>query len=287
MEWEGMNPNPPLAGNLPRQRVAPVAPEPDPVDWSSADLHHAVESDQITLHYQPVVSLTGGGVRGAEALLRWRHPHLGTLNAGNFLAAATRCGALSRLLPQVINDACHTAAAWRRQSGGHRFIAINIDPHQFASEPVIDMVLSGLKSSGASPEALVIEVTERADQSHDRATIGAAQRLQKVGVGIALDDFGTGHSSLARLREMPAQTLKIDKQFVQGVTTDASDRIIVASITQLAAGLNIDSVAEGIETASQAKALADLGCKAGQGFLWSEAVPAAQILQLSSSTALA
>jgi len=237
------------------------------------------------LHYQPVVSLSGGGVRGAEALLRWRHPNLGTLPAGNFLAAATRCGALSRLLPRIINDACSTAAAWRRQSGGRRFIAVNIDPHQFASEPVFDLVLSGLDSSGAKPDSLVIEVTERADESHDWAAIGTVQRLQEVGVGIALDDFGTGHSSLARLRKMPAQTLKIDKQFVQSVAIDASDRIIVANITQLAAALEIDCVAEGVETADQAKVLSDLGCKAGQGFLWSGAVPAEQILMLTSSTA--
>jgi diguanylate cyclase len=247
------------------------APKRCDIDISDSALHRAADSNEFRLHYQPVVSLLDGVVHGVEALLRWQHPAHGTLTADTFIEPVCRSGVLNRLLPGIIDQACHTAARVTAH-GEDRYVAVNIDPQQLITQPVVHLVEKSLTETGVRADALVIEVTERTELSDDSVAVHTATELHDLGVQLALDDFGTGHSSLSRIKSFPAGKVKIDRSFVRDVVDDADDQAIVASVVLLARGLGLSCVAEGIEDSAQASVLAALGCTAGQGFLWGRAV---------------
>ena len=248
-----------------------------PSNWSKPELQRAAEDGEFVLHYQPVISLVDGGVSGVEALLRWQHPTLGVLTADSFIRAVADAGLLQHLLPEILDAACDTAAALAHGTTRAPFVAVNVDPDQLVDDAVVSIVESALDSSGARAESLVIEMTERTETLDHAATLAVVSELNDLGVQFAIDDFGTGHSSLARIKRIPATKVKIDRSFVRDVVDDFDDQAIVASVALLADGLGLECVAEGIECSDQATTVAELGCTSGQGFLWSEAVAAADI----------
>jgi len=245
--------------------------------WTDRELRRAVADHQFTLHYQPVISLATGELEGVEGLLRWMHPDHGTLAAGSFIESMSRHLLLGPLLPQIIEEACQTAVALGETGNSGRFVALNVDPHQFAEDPIVDLIETALASTGAHAESLVVEMTERNGALDDTATLAAARDLHDLGVQLAIDDFGTGHSTLARLKALPAAKLKIDRSFVRDVDTDAEDQAIIASVVMLANSLGVGCVAEGVERPEQADVLSELGCPTGQGFLLGSAVSPSDI----------
>jgi EAL domain-containing protein (putative c-di-GMP-specific phosphodiesterase class I) len=183
-------------------------------------------------------------------------------------------------LPDILHAACNTAATLASVSQGVApFVSVNVDPEQLTSHPMMEMIRGSLVSTGTPPELLVIEVTERTDTFNDSSSLAVVHELSGLGVQFAIDDFGTGHSSLDRLKRLPASKVKIDRMFVRDVVDDQEDQVIVGSVAQLADGLGLECVAEGIQASDQAATVAGLGCTSGQGFLWSQAVSAAEIEQ--------
>jgi diguanylate cyclase len=262
---------------VPEPRAANNAKDADTIEWSCKELRTAIDDHQFTLHYQPVVSLATGALEGVEGLLRWQHPTRGMLVAGTFIDSMSHHLLLGPLLPQLIDEACTTAVALGAAGDGDPFVAFNVDPHQFAADPIVELIETALAATGASARSLVVEVTERDGALDDAATAATARHLHELGVQLAIDDFGTGHSTLTRLKALPAAKLKIDRSFVRDLVHDAEDQAIVASVVTLANGLGVSCVAEGVERADQAQMLRDLGCTTGQGFLLGDAVAPGEI----------
>jgi len=268
--------------HVPQQRE-PDDPRQHVFDWTRDELHQAVEDQQFLLHYQPVVSLTTGELEGVEGLLRWEHPDHGTLAAGTFIDAMSKHLLLGPLLPQLINEACRTAVALADGDGDDPFVAFNVDPHQFAEDPIVDLIEASLTTTGAHAHSLVVEMTERHAAFDEDATMATARDLHNLGVQLAIDDFGTGHSTLTRLKALPTAKLKIDRSFVRDVVHDVEDQAIVASVVMLANSLGVGCVAEGVERSEQAEVLNDLGCPTGQGFLLGQPVTVAEITTFAGS----
>jgi diguanylate cyclase len=256
----------PLA-HVPDPRAVNEATHNATIEWSCKELRTAIDDHQFTLHYQPVVSLATGELEGVEALLRWQHPTRGTLAAGKFIESMSHLSLLGPLLPQLIEEACNTAVALAADGKNEPFVAFNVDPHEFTDEPLVDLIETALAASGANAHSLVVELTERTEALDDAATLSTAHHLHDLGIQLAIDDFGTGHSTLTRLKALPAAKLKIDQSFVRDVVEDREDQAIVASVVTLANGLGVGCVAEGVERPDQLDVLSGLGCTTVQGFL--------------------
>jgi EAL domain-containing protein (putative c-di-GMP-specific phosphodiesterase class I) len=247
------------------------------IEWPRTELQHGIDESQFTLHYQPLICLATGEMEGVEALLRWRHPEHGMLAADSFIDALSRQRLLTPLLPRLIEDACQTVVALDDATDTEPYVALNVDPQQFAQDPVVDLIETTLTATGAQPQSLLVEMTERTDALDDSATLAAAHHLSALGVQLAIDDFGTGHSTLTRLRALPAAKLKIDRTFVRDVVTSEEDRAIVASVITLAHGLGVGCVAEGVECLEQVEVLEELGCPTAQGFFLGKPVSSAEM----------
>jgi EAL domain-containing protein (putative c-di-GMP-specific phosphodiesterase class I) len=241
-----------------------------------ADIRRGLDGNEFDVHYQPVVALNDLHVVGIEALVRWNHPHLGLLAPGSFIDSAERSGAILEIGRIVFDKACHQTATWRR-SGKAIEIAINLSARQLAHPGIFDEVTATLAATGLDPHALWLEVTETAlVEDVDQAT-SVLERLAALGIRIAIDDFGTGWASLTYLKQFPIHALKIDQTFVENVDHDHQDAAIVRSILSLGRELDLNIIAEGIETAAQQTALQALGCSLGQGFLYGKPSPAAAL----------
>ncbi len=246
------------------------------------DLRTALESDQLDLHYQPVVDLVTGRLLGVEALCRWTHPDRGTVPPSEFVAAAEESGLIDALDRWVLNRACRDAAAMRGDGvlPPHAYVAVNVFAgHLERSGFETDLTIA-LAKSGMPAHALVLEVTESAVMHDPDASLQLLGRLQRLGIRVAIDDFGTGYSSLRRLSQIPMATLKIDRGFVHRITDRPDNRAIVTAVIDLGRALELTSTAEGIETFADLRLLRDLGCHAGQGFLWSPALPVPELAAL-------
>lgn len=240
------------------------------------ELRRALEEDrdELIAHYQPIVSLPDGAVIGVEALVRWDHPQRGLLAPQEFISVAEDSGAIVALGDRVLRLACHQAAAWISELDGAAFsVSVNLAPRQVAHRRLAERVGEILDESGLDPARLHLEITETALIEESELTIRNLLDLDAIGVRLVLDDFGTGYSSLAYLRRFPIAAIKIDRRFIAGLGHDADDTTIVEAILRMAAGLRIDVVAEGIETPCQRAILENLGCRQGQGYLWSRPVP--------------
>lgn len=240
------------------------------------ELHGAADRGELVLHYQPQVTLSHRAVVGVEALVRWRHPERGLLPPGAFLGIAEDDDEIVVLGDWVLRTAIAQARRWRRQ--GHDIaMAVNVSPRQLA-DPGFPARLRGLLHRAHLPPATVcIEVTETA-VSTDLPLIGdALTAVKDIGVRLALDDFGRGWSSLGHVKQLPIDVIKIDKGFVDGIAFEEEDRAVVAALVQLATRTGLDVVAEGVETAGQAHALAELGCDVVQGYHFGRPVPAADV----------
>jgi diguanylate cyclase (GGDEF)-like protein len=233
-----------------------------------SELSGAVDRDEFRLHYQPIVELANGIPLGFEALLRWEHPSRGLLAPGAFLDVLEDSDADSPVAEWVLERACADAAAWP----DGMFVSVNVSPRQLARPELARRVSDVLARTGLAPDRLWIEVTEDRplDANQDIADV---QRLRDLGVHVALDDFGTGYAGLTYLQRLPADTVKVDLVFVHGIEDDAVSRGIVAAVVGLADALELRVVAEGVETEKQAAALAELGVRYGQGYLWGRPAP--------------
>jgi len=230
------------------------------------ELRKAIESPEFVLHYQPIVRLDEGRIVAVEALARWEHPERGLLNPGHFLALAEETGLIVTLGELLLETACGQVAAWNRSVVRERplFLHLNVSPRQFEAPGFVSMLMDILDRTGLDRRLVELEITEHLVFHYRERTT----ELRDLGVGISVDDFGTGYSSLSYVKHLAADVLKIDKDFVHGIDTDIRDRAIVKMILSLAETLELDVVAEGIETRPQLEHLRALGCGWGQGFFF-------------------
>ena len=238
-----------------------------------ADLREAIRSRQFELHYQVQVDTRRRPV-GAEALLRWRHPHKGLLAPGGFIELAEETGLIVPIGHWVLETACRQLARWAQQAQtAHLRLAVNVSARQFRQPSFANEVRALLESTGAPAERLKLELTESSLIEDAEAVIERMQALRALGIRFALDDFGTGYSSLAYLKRLPLTQLKIDQSFVRDVMSDPNDATIARTILALGSNLGLAVIAEGVETEEQYDFLAAQGCRDYQGYLFGRPVP--------------
>jgi diguanylate cyclase (GGDEF)-like protein/PAS domain S-box-containing protein len=245
------------------------------------ELREAMLTGALEIQYQPLVQLESGRISGLEALLRWPHPERGFIPPSEFIPIAEETGLIASLGGHVLRQACADASKWP----AHVKLAVNLSPLQFRTGNMFVAVKQALEQSGLSPYRLELEITEtllldKAD--HVLATLHA---LRALGVGISMDDFGTGYSSLSYLRSFPFDKIKIDRSFVHDLETNTEGRAIVHAILSLGLSLGITITAEGIETEADLACLKAAGCHQGQGYLFSKALPQAEVLNLLAKQA--
>lgn len=244
-----------------------------------ADLRATLAADGLTVHFQPVVA-PDGVVRSAEALVRWEHPERGMIPPAEFLPIARRCGLLRELDLQVLRAATHEAARWPAHDGQVASVAVNLAGLLPADPGFVAAITDAVTTSGLAWDRLVLELVESSLVELPPHARAAMDELAERGVRFALDDFGTGWSGLARLRDVPAQVLKLDRAFVTGVAADPLDRAVARTVLDLADAVGCGVVAEGVETPEQYHALRELGVELVQGWLFARPMPAADMRAL-------
>jgi diguanylate cyclase (GGDEF)-like protein/excisionase family DNA binding protein len=243
-----------------------------------AELWTALERDELTVHYQPILDLRTTRVVGFEALARWQHPSRGLVLPVDFIALAEESELIVAIGRVILEKACRQAQRWRKRWPKQNLVmSVNLSPRQFLDPDLANGISQVLRTSGLEPCALELEITESSVMDRSEASLGVLQQLRALGVRIVLDDFGTGYSSLAYLRQLPLDTIKIDRSFVTDLDVQDPNVGIVRAVVSLAHGLGITVVAEGIETDEQARRLRELGCDMGQGFNWAHPADAVQI----------
>ena len=242
-------------------------------------LKAALGLDLLSLYFQPQVDLRSGRLVGAEALLRWNDPVLGAVGPDRFIPIAEATGLILPLSDWVLEQACHQIAAWQRAGTPVR-LAINISAHQLHQGQLAAKVGALLERTGAQAQWLELEITETVAMTQPRQALEQLNALVALGCSIALDDFGTGYSSLAYLKTLPVRKIKIDQSFVQDITDDPNDDVIVQTIIGMAHNLGLDVLAEGVETEAQRARLSRYGCTSCQGFLFHRPLPLAEFERL-------
>ena len=232
------------------------------------DLRMALERNEFVLWYQPIVDLHSGAIVAAEALVRWQHPRRGLVPPDRFIPIAEETGLIVPIGARVLSLAARQIASWRAQGFAGLRVGVNVAPAQMQNDGFIDVVRRVLDETGIDPDALTLEITESAITSYPKAA-STLRALKAQGVGISIDDFGTGYSSLAHLKRFPIDTLKIDRAFIDDLTTDASDAAIATTIITLGHSLGMTVIAEGVETRDQWNMVRDLDCDGMQGFYYS------------------
>jgi diguanylate cyclase (GGDEF)-like protein/PAS domain S-box-containing protein len=240
------------------------------------ELRSAIANNEFEVWYQPIVGLDDAAVRGVEALVRWRHPTRGLLLPGAFMAIAESTGLIRDIGRDVLETACRDAVDWMDRDAPVR-VSVNIAGLQVVDDRFCAQVAEILQRTRMDPEMLTLEVTESSAMRDEQAAERNLHGLRALGVRLALDDFGTGYSSLSFLKRLPVTVVKIDQSFVAGVGERREDELIVSGVISMAHALGHTVIAEGIETPQQRDALRRLGCRYGQGFLWSRAVPRRQL----------
>ena len=247
------------------------------------ELRRAIQRDELVLHYQPKFPANGQALIGAEALVRWQHPELGLLSPDNFIPVAERSGLILPLGDWVLDRACAQLRQWHDAGYPDWSMAVNLSPLQFASSSLLDTVRRTLEKHALDPRHLTLEVTETTAMKDVEASLQILHGLTDMGVNISIDDFGTGYSSLLYLKRMPATELKIDRAFVRDLEDNAEDAAIVSSIIALGRSLQLQIVAEGVETDGQRQYLSDLGCDLLQGYHLGRPVAADAFLRLAQA----
>ena len=252
-----------------------------------AAVRGALERDEFRLVYQPRVELADLRARGAEALIRWRHPQLGEVSPMEFISVAEEAGLINAIGEWTLDHACREAAAWRRDLRHAVSVSVNVSSQQLAApEALLAAVTGALERHRLPATALELELTESMIIHAGKGLLAALNGLRELGVSIALDDFGTGYSSLGYLRKLPVDCLKIDRSFVSDLAEDPSADGVLQAILALAAALRMRTVAEGIETVAQYRLLASRGCREGQGYLFSRPLEAAAFSTLLATRSL-
>jgi diguanylate cyclase (GGDEF)-like protein/PAS domain S-box-containing protein len=242
----------------------------------STRLRNAVESRNWVLHYQPVVDLARGDMVGVEALLRWQDPNGGLIPPGEFIPLAEEMGLIEVIGDWVIEELCRQDAEWRND-GLSLEMSFNLSPRQLWQPEVVEKVMRPVEAFAADPSNMVLEITESTAMTDPERTQRLLWEFHAKGFRVALDDFGTGYSSLSRLKHLPVDILKIDRSFVRDVAVDSEAGSMVRAIIQLADGLGMTPLAEGVETEQEWRFLSDHGCRLGQGYHFSRPVAASEI----------
>ena len=241
------------------------------------DLRYAVEREEFELHYQPIVDLSTLQLAGVEALVRWNHPRLGQIPPDQFIPVSESTGLIVPMTVSILETACTKMAAWQKLYGDSapRFVSVNISGVHFANPALVDQVKEVLAKTGIVPRSLKLEITETAIMENGEKAVAMLREIKELGVQLSIDDFGTGYSSLGYLQQFPIDTLKIDRVFVRSMEDGRQNGEIVRAVLALADSLNLDVVAEGIESIHQFHQLRVLACTYGQGYLFSRPVSAA------------
>jgi EAL domain-containing protein (putative c-di-GMP-specific phosphodiesterase class I) len=272
----------------------PAAPANREADMSGAlaemrlerDLERALHDGQLSLYFQPIVTLATGAIAGFEALMRWHHPTRGLVPPDEFIPAAEHSGLIVPMTEWAFRTACAALPLLDAATGGHArdgaaaFMTVNVSGRNLADDGLVDMVRSVLAETGADPRRLKLEVTESMLMDRPEQAAAALAACRAEGLGVAIDDFGTGYSSLSYLASLPVTCLKIDRSFVHTMQRDAASRTIVRTIAQLGRELDLPIVGEGVERKEEASMLNDIGCAWGQGYLYSRPVPEDETIRL-------
>ena len=237
------------------------------------DLREAMATDQLEVHYQPLVDPSQGDVSSFEALARWKHPEKGYIPPDQFISMAEEIGLISQLGEWVLRQACLDAATWPERVR----VAVNLSPAQIKSDKLVQQVRDALDNADLCPSRLELEVTESILIEDVDVAVKRLLQLKELGVSVALDDFGTGYSSLSYLQCFPFDKIKVDRCFVERVSQDVNARSIVRAVMKLGSELGMRTTAEGVETDDQKQFLVGEGCSELQGFLFSTARPAAEV----------
>ena len=243
-------------------------------------MHGALNRGEFTLLFQPQVDLTTRNIHSVEALLRWTNPALGSVSPMEFIPVAEHTGMIVTIGQYVLQQALRTVAMWREQLGRTLTVAVNLSPRQFRDPDLINFIQRTLQDSRIPATCLELEITEGVLMSGHTYIDEALRTLSSSGISIAMDDFGTGYSSLSYLRSYPFNALKIDREFINDITTDAGDRELVNAAITMAHGLGLKVVAEGIETEEQLQLLSSQGCDYGQGYFFNKPLSVEEITLL-------
>jgi diguanylate cyclase (GGDEF)-like protein/PAS domain S-box-containing protein len=251
------------------------------------ELRNGLIQGEFEVHYQPQVSLQSGAITGVEALVRWRHGVRGMIEPREFLPLAEETGLIMQIDEFVQRQAFHDVAAWRRAGLGDVCVSVNLTALQMEQDGFVERFVSSLQASGLPPDRVKLEITENTLMQDMEVIVPKLKGIRELGVRIAIDDFGTGYSSLSYLHQFPINTLKIDRSFVGDIRAEHGDASIIDAIVAMARGLHLDLVAEGVENRTQLKYLQQQGCEEVQGFIFSPAVPAADLVELLQDNAFA
>jgi diguanylate cyclase (GGDEF)-like protein/PAS domain S-box-containing protein len=256
-------------------------PTDDPTDAErlklEADLHDGVRNGEFSLHFQPITSSRTDDVVGVEALMRWQHPTHGLVLPATFIPLAESIGLINYLGNWVLKAACMQLVAWERQGLTLQYVSVNVSPLQFRDPRFTQNVRETIALTGADPHRVVLEITESLLMHDPDNAKALLEELTALGIRFAVDDFGTGYSSLAYLQRFPLSKLKIDRSFVENLPTSRNDRAIVSAVVGLAKTLELELVAEGVETEAQRELLNELGCTQIQGWLVCRALPSEEL----------
>jgi diguanylate cyclase (GGDEF)-like protein/PAS domain S-box-containing protein len=245
---------------------------------TEVSLRRALLEDQLEVHYQPLVELPGGKIVGSEALVRWQHPTRGLVAPDEFISIAEETGLIVPLGAGVLREAAQQTKTWQQRPGFSELtVAVNLSAVQLKQSDLADMVEAVLRETGLAPSTLEFEITESVLMHDASQATRILESLKALGVRLSVDDFGTGYSSLSYLKRFPIDTVKIDRSFVDGLGQDPADSAIVAAIVGVANALNLETIAEGVETPLQLRELIDLGCTYAQGYLFARPQPAADL----------
>ena len=247
------------------------------------ELRKATEREELELYYQPKVSVHTGEIIGAEALMRWNHPDLGLVSPGIFIPLAEESGLLSELDEWAFLTTCQQLIQWQAVGLQPIPVSVNITSQSFRKGRVVNTVRDALKISGLDPKYIKLELTENTIMDNAKENIELLHQLKNMGLKLSIDDFGTGYSSLSYLNRFPIDELKIDQSFISGIPSESSNLAIVKAIIAMAHSLNLNVVAEGVETKEQLTTLEGLQCPEYQGYLFSKPVPSAEFEKLQSS----
>ncbi len=240
-----------------------------------SDLRQAIDEEQLTIAYQPVIRLVDEVCVGFESLLRWNHPTLGPISPDDFIPIAEEAGMIMALGDWVLDRSLAQLACWQAVPGNEElWVAVNLSANQLARTDLHLGVAEAVAAAGVPARTLHLEITESVLMDRIDGSLATLDRLRRTGVLLSVDDFGTGYSSLSYLKRLPVQTLKVDRSFTGGLGTDPHDTSIVRAISALSDELGLDLLAEGVETDEQRRALLELGCALGQGYWWSPPIPA-------------
>jgi diguanylate cyclase (GGDEF)-like protein/PAS domain S-box-containing protein len=239
------------------------------------DLRRAIEAEEFVLHYQPIVDLGSGEVRGVEALVRWNHPERGLLDPNDFVPVAEESGLIIPMGEQVLEEACRQAKRWQEEHPRipPLIMSVNLSARQLRRPDLATTVEEILQKTGFEASYLSLDITETVYIKVLEGNTAALDKLKRLGVRIAIDDFGVGYSSLSYLKRLPADVLKIDKSFTKGIGEEVEDTAIIRMVIELAHTLGMEVIAEGVEDWTQAALLREMGCDMGQGFFFSKPLP--------------